>query len=84
MGLLRAPIIAVVLPYQLDAQLPEACTSSWHKRGAYRHHLSSYALLGLAAFRAHGARSRAIQKLAVVIMYMKNTKEAEETAVITR
>src|SRR5713101_4781493 len=32
-------------------------------RGAYPHQLSSYALLGLAAFRAHGARWSANRKL---------------------
>ena len=37
-------------------------------RGTYPHQLSSYALLGLTAFRAHGARSRAIRmRLAVVL-----------------
>ena len=35
-------------------------------RGAYPHQLSSYALLGLTAFRAHGARSRATRTLPVV------------------
>jgi|SRR5438034_5263856 len=34
----------------------EACTSSWHNRGAYPHQLSGYALLSLSAFRARGAR----------------------------
>src|ERR1017187_5139620 len=41
----------------------EACTSSWHNRGAYPHQLSSYALLSLAAFRARGARLPTIREL---------------------